>query len=164
MKKEALLFCAVVISLSRVQGRADTTSPESQSEVPSVCPADELHLRMEGVAYTVLEGANPELMRVEVLGVLENLNGPGRDMIVLRIQGAKPEYIGVVAGMNGSPVDSDGTIIGGDLMRRRADVEKYAPDWETKAKLCMVQIAGLATAGMLLGWLLWKEFVSLFMR
>jgi len=163
MKKDVLLFCPVFLSLSRAQGPADTTSPESQSEAPSVYPADELRPGMESAVHTVLEGANPELMSVEVLGVLKNLNGPGRDVILLRIPGAKSEYIGVVAGMNGSPVHIDWAI-DGDCTERKASMEKHRSDWETKARLYMVQIAGLASAGMFLAWLLWKEFGSLFMR
>jgi len=43
-------------------------------------------------------------MQVEILGVLRGARGPGQDMILARLQGAKPEYTGVVAGMSGSPV------------------------------------------------------------
>ena len=43
-------------------------------------------------------------MQVEILGVLRSGRGPGHDMILAQLHGAKPEYTGVVAGMSGSPV------------------------------------------------------------
>jgi SpoIVB peptidase S55 len=64
------------------------------------------------VAYTVFEGVNPEPMDVEILGVLKDALGPGQDMILARLHGAKPEYTGVVAGMSGSPVYIDGRLVG----------------------------------------------------
>jgi hypothetical protein len=67
---------------------------------------------MKGVAYTVFQGANPEPMDVEILGVLRNMNGPKSDLILARLHGDKPEYTGVVAGMSGSPVYIDGKLVG----------------------------------------------------
>jgi hypothetical protein len=43
-------------------------------------------------------------MQVEILGVLRGARGPGHDLILAQLHGAKPEYTGVVAGMSGSPV------------------------------------------------------------
>jgi hypothetical protein len=43
-------------------------------------------------------------MEVEILGILRGGRGPGEDMILAQLHGAKPEYTGVVAGMSGSPV------------------------------------------------------------
>ena len=51
-------------------------------------------------------------MGVEILGVLHNALGPRQDMILARLEGAKPEYTGVVAGMSGSPVYIDGRLVG----------------------------------------------------
>jgi hypothetical protein len=67
---------------------------------------------MQGVAYTVFEGVNPEPMQVEILGVLNDSLGPGQDMILARLHGTKPEFTGVVAGMSGSPVYIDGRLVG----------------------------------------------------
>ena len=64
------------------------------------------------MAYTVFEGTKPEPMGVEILGVLHNALGPRQDMILARLEGAKPEYTGVVAGMSGSPVYIDGRLVG----------------------------------------------------
>ncbi len=55
-------------------------------------------------AWTVFEGNKPEPMQVEILGILRGARGPGQDLILARLHGAKPEYTGVVEGMSGSPV------------------------------------------------------------
>ena len=51
-------------------------------------------------------------MEVEILGVLRGSRGPGRDLILARLHGEKPEYTGVVAGMSGSPVYVEGKLLG----------------------------------------------------
>lgn len=63
-------------------------------------------------AWTVFEGTKPEAMQVEILGVLRGARGPGHDMILARLRGAKPEYTGVVAGMSGSPVYVGDKLLG----------------------------------------------------
>ncbi|MGC2162749.1 MAG: SpoIVB peptidase S55 [Silvibacterium sp.] len=78
----------------------------------SFFPLSDVHRGLHGVAYTVFEGTRPEPMGVEVLGLLHNAIGPGEDMILARLVGAKPEYSGVVAGMSGSPVYIDGKLVG----------------------------------------------------
>lgn len=75
-------------------------------------PLSQVHRGLHGVAYTVFEGVNPEPMGVQILGLLRNALGPGQDMILARLEGTKPEYTGVVAGMSGSPVYVDGKLLG----------------------------------------------------
>lgn len=77
-----------------------------------IFPLAEVRRGMQGVAYTVFEGVNPEPMQVEILGVLRDSLGPGQDMILARLHGTKPEFTGVVAGMSGSPVYIDGRLVG----------------------------------------------------
>jgi hypothetical protein len=77
-----------------------------------VFPLSEVKRGMQGVAYTVFEGVDPEPMQVEILGVLKDSLGPGQDMILARLHGTKPEFTGVVAGMSGSPVYIDGRLLG----------------------------------------------------
>ena len=77
-----------------------------------IFPLSEVKRGLQGVAYTVFEGVNPEPMDVEILGVLKDALGPGQDMILARLHGAKPEYTGVVAGMSGSPVYIGGRLVG----------------------------------------------------
>jgi len=75
-------------------------------------PVSEIKAGMKGVGYTVFEGTQPEPMDFVVLGVLKNSNGPKGDIVLVRLEGKKPEYTGVVAGMSGSPCYVDGKLIG----------------------------------------------------
>jgi len=75
-------------------------------------PLAQVKRGMKATAWTVFEGTVPEPMDVEILGVLRGARGPGRDLILARLRGAKPEYTGVVAGMSGSPVYLDGKLLG----------------------------------------------------
>ncbi|ABF42563.1 hypothetical protein Acid345_3562 [Candidatus Koribacter versatilis Ellin345] len=90
------------------------SSAFAQNPAPNVpiMPLSEIKTGMKGVAYTVFEGTKPEPMDVQVLGVLRNMTGPKSDVILVRLQGKKPEYTGVVAGMSGSPVYIDGKLVG----------------------------------------------------
>jgi hypothetical protein len=95
------------------QSVLDTTPVAgSPPATTSFFPLSEVHHGLHGVAYTVFEGTQPEPMGVEILGTLHNAIGPGEDMILARLEGAKPEYSGVVAGMSGSPVYIDGKLVG----------------------------------------------------
>ena len=98
---------------------APATQPAVAAALPAQPPAitkffplSEIHRGLQGVAYTVFEGTKPEPMGVEILGVLHNALGPRQDMILARLEGAKPDYTGVVAGMSGSPVYIDGRLVG----------------------------------------------------
>jgi len=91
---------------------AQPSSTPPPSVAAGVFPRVQVHRGLRGTAYTVFEGTQPEAMGVEILGVLHNYLGPGQDMILARLAGAKPEYTGVVAGMSGSPVYIDGKLLG----------------------------------------------------
>lgn len=67
---------------------------------------------MTATAWTVFSGSKPEPMAVEILGVLRGVRGPGHDLILAQLHGAKPEYTGVVAGMSGSPVYIGNRLLG----------------------------------------------------
>ncbi len=75
-------------------------------------PLSEVHRGLTGTAWTVFTGSTPEPMEVEILGVLRGARGPGHDMILVQLHGAKPEYTGVVAGMSGSPVYIGNRLLG----------------------------------------------------
>ncbi len=106
MKKFAC-FAALVFSIQNCW----SAPPAFKPNVP-IMHLSEVHAGMKGVAYTVFQGTRPEPMNLEVLGVLKNMNGPDSDVILIRLQGSKPEYTGVVAGMSGSPVYIDGKLVG----------------------------------------------------
>ena len=75
-------------------------------------PLSQVHRGMTATAWTVFSGTKPEPMQVEILGILRGERGPGQDMILVQLHGAKPEYTGVVAGMSGSPVYIGDKLLG----------------------------------------------------
>ena len=75
-------------------------------------PLREVHRGLMATAWTVFTGTKPEAMQVEILGVLRGARGPGHDLILAQLHGAKPEYTGVVAGMSGSPVYVGNRLLG----------------------------------------------------
>ena len=75
-------------------------------------PLSEVHAGMKAIAWTVFTGTTPEPMDVEILGILRGARGPGHDLILAQLHGAKPEYTGVVAGMSGSPVYVGNRLMG----------------------------------------------------
>jgi hypothetical protein len=94
---------------------AQTTPSSSDGPPPAGAgfyPLSEVHRGQIATAWTVFSGTKPEPMQVEILGVLRGARGPGQDMILARLRGAKPEYTGVVAGMSGSPVYIDDKLVG----------------------------------------------------
>ena len=77
-----------------------------------VFPVDELKPGMVGVGRTVFEGDRLDEFKVQILGVLKNVIGPRRDLILARLEGGPLANAGVIAGMSGSPVYIDGRLVG----------------------------------------------------
>jgi SpoIVB peptidase S55 len=75
-------------------------------------PVDEIRPGMVGVGRTVFEGAELQEFKVHILGVLRNVQGPKRDLILARLEGGPLANTGVAQGMSGSPVYVDGRLIG----------------------------------------------------
>ncbi|MDP9323412.1 MAG: hypothetical protein M3P13_07230, partial [Acidobacteriota bacterium] len=67
---------------------------------------------MVGIGRTVFEGAELQEFKAHILGVLHNVTGPHRDLILARLEGGPLAKTGVAAGMSGSPVYIDGRLIG----------------------------------------------------
>jgi len=116
----AALFIFDCVALSSALLGAQVASPIAAAQVsasppPSTggfFPLNELKRGMTATAWTVFSGTKPEPMAVEILGVLRGGRGPGHDMILAQLHGAKPEYTGVVAGMSGSPVYIGNKLLG----------------------------------------------------
>src|SRR5262245_22555043 len=72
----------------------------------------EIRPGMVGVGRTVFSGEAIEEFKVNILGVLHNIIGPGRDLILAKLEGGPLATTGVIAGMSGSPVFVDGKLIG----------------------------------------------------
>jgi SpoIVB peptidase S55 len=114
MKKAvaSLIFLFALSDLGFSQNSA-SSQPNSKVLPPTqIMKVDDVRPGMKGISYTVFQGTKPETMGVEVLGVLHNWNGPKSDVVLVRLQGEKAEFTGVVAGMSGSPVYIDGKLLG----------------------------------------------------
>jgi len=88
---------------------AASAAPVGQTSVISV---DEVRPGMVGVGRTVFEGSKVEEFKVHILGVLKNVVGPRRNLILARLEGGPLAKTGVIAGMSGSPVYIDGRLLG----------------------------------------------------
>ncbi len=107
--KKAPLLASVLFHGLTALSQAPATPPPSST---GTFPLAGVHAGLHGTAYTVFQGSTPEAFGVDILGVLRNAQGPGEDLILARLTGAKVEYTGVVAGMSGSPVYIDGKLVG----------------------------------------------------
>ncbi|MGE0704361.1 MAG: SpoIVB peptidase S55 domain-containing protein [Vicinamibacterales bacterium] len=94
----ALVFCGAAVLGVRGQ--------------ESFMPVTEIRPGMVGIGRTVFEGTRVEEFRAHVIGVLENVMGPQRNLILARLEGGPLSETGVIAGMSGSPVYVDGRLIG----------------------------------------------------
>ncbi|MBI2829392.1 MAG: hypothetical protein HYX77_09015 [Acidobacteria bacterium] len=75
-------------------------------------PVDELKAGMVGIGKTVFEGDRLDEFKVHILGVLHNVIGTRRNLILARLEGGPLANTGVIAGMSGSPVYIDGRLVG----------------------------------------------------
>ena len=75
-------------------------------------PVAEIEAGMQGVGVTVFDGTTREQFDVHVLGVLTNVLGPRRSLIVARLEGGPLARTGVIQGMSGSPVYIDDRLVG----------------------------------------------------
>ena len=75
-------------------------------------PVADIRPGMVGIGRTVFAGETIEEFRVNILGVLRNIIGPGRNLILAKLEGGPLATTGVIAGMSGSPVFVDGKLIG----------------------------------------------------
>jgi hypothetical protein len=106
------LTMGVLALLSAKKLPAQTVAAGPPPSSGGFFPLSEVRKGMTATAWTVFQGDKPEPMEVEILGVLRGARGPGHDMILAQLHGAKPEYTGVVAGMSGSPVYIANRLLG----------------------------------------------------
>jgi hypothetical protein len=84
-------------------------TPNAQT---TTLPLEEVRPGMVGVGRTVFSGNELEDFKVHVLGVMRNVIGPKRSLILARLEGGPLARTGVIAGMSGSPVYVDGKLMG----------------------------------------------------
>lgn len=98
----ALLFLLPIVLCGLAGLRADTP----QMGIEGIRPG------MVGVGRTVFDGTRVEEFRANIIGVLENVIGTHRNLILAKLEGGPLAHTGVIAGMSGSPVYVDGRLIG----------------------------------------------------
>src|SRR5712692_1608200 len=69
---------------------------------------DEIRPGMVGISRTVFDGTHVEEFKAHIIGVLENVIGTHRNLILAKLEGGPLANTGVIAGMSGSPVYIDG--------------------------------------------------------
>ena len=77
-----------------------------------IMPLSEVKPGMVGVGRTVFQGTELKDFKVHIIGVLKNIQGPKRDLILARLEGGPLAETGVAAGMSGSPVFIDNRLVG----------------------------------------------------
>jgi hypothetical protein len=75
-------------------------------------PVSEIAPGQTGECLTVFEGEAIEPFPFVVKDVMPNFLGPKQDLVLVRLQGEKAEFTGVVAGMSGSPCSIGGRLVG----------------------------------------------------
>ena len=79
---------------------------------PPYYPIDQVKPGMVATGHTVWQGDKIEEFEVHIIGVLKNVIGPRRDLILAKLVGGPLAHTGVIAGMSGSPVYIDGKLVG----------------------------------------------------
>src|SRR5260370_41278128 len=87
-------------------------SPALFAGDPEIFPLSQVKPGMKGEALTIFAGDQIEKFDLVVIGVMPNFLGPKESIILVQLLGPKVEHTGVVAGMSGSPVYSDGQLVG----------------------------------------------------
>lgn len=100
-----LRILAAIVALAALA----VAGPSAQT---AVIPVDEVRPGMVGVGRTVFAGDTIEEFKVHIIGVLKDVVGPNRDLILARLEGGPLAETGVIAGMSGSPVYIDGRLLG----------------------------------------------------
>jgi len=103
IRKLPVLIAVILLGASLLYGAV----PQS-----AFLPTDQVRPGMVGVGRTVFNGTAIEEFKATILGTLRNVVGPGRDLIVAKLEGGPLASTGVIAGMSGSPVYVDGKLIG----------------------------------------------------
>ncbi len=112
----AALLALVTVSLS-APAHAAPAPQEPAVECPMAVPMTSVASGMVGTGWTVVTGSQPQPFRVEVLGVLKNGIGAGRDLIMVKVSDLPQRAVvaqggGIWAGMSGSPVYVNGRLLG----------------------------------------------------
>lgn len=75
-------------------------------------PIDQVRPGQVGIGRTVYAGDTVDQFKANIIGVLRNVMGPKRDLILAKLEGGPLATTGVIQGMSGSPVYIDGRLVG----------------------------------------------------
>src|SRR5262245_16998443 len=106
MTTRRLLATIALLSAVGLIGFINLTAATPQMPIADVRPG------MVGVGRTVFDGTHVEEFKAHIIGVIENMIGPQRNLILAKLEGGPLATTGVIAGMSGSPVYIDGRLIG----------------------------------------------------
>jgi hypothetical protein len=100
----AVMVLVAAWSVAPASG-ARRSAPPPVPECPTVLPLDQVSTGMRGTAVSVTQGRSLSTFDAEVLGILRDAVGPGRDIIIVDLSGpAVTASGGLWAGASGSPV------------------------------------------------------------
>src|SRR5437773_1555778 len=108
MSKWAMLTRRILLTLLVTLAGVSvlTSAATTQMAVNDIRPG------MVGISRTVFDGVHVEEFKAHIIGVLENVIGTHRNLILAKLAGGPLANTGVIAGMSGSPVYIDGKLIG----------------------------------------------------
>jgi SpoIVB peptidase S55 len=125
LKRRRIPIVVAGMLLALVAGSLTTSAqaaPRAAAEVapidcPTAVPLSTVTTGMIGEGFTVVTGSTPQPFKVDVLGVLTDGIGAGRDMILIKVSDLPGRHVidqggGIWAGMSGSPVYVDGQLLG----------------------------------------------------
>ncbi len=75
-------------------------------------PMSEIRRGQVAEGITRMDDGERVTFNAHILGILDDVIGPKRQVILARLEGANLEQTGVIAGMSGSPVYIDGRLVG----------------------------------------------------
>src|SRR5262249_27546111 len=111
MKKRLLvaaLFCGVGAQAAELE--------RPKAGKVEVLPLKDVKPGMQGTAWTVFSGTEPEPVPIDIIGVWKGQLGPRQDVILAKM-GGKAKDTNVAAGMSGSPVYINGKLVGAVALR-----------------------------------------------
>jgi len=101
----------LVTRLAPIAGVALVTAALLGAAAPTMS-VEQIRPGMTGIGRTVFDGTHVEEFKVNIIGVLENVIGTHRNLILAKLEGGPLANTGVIAGMSGSPVYIDGKLVG----------------------------------------------------
>ncbi len=102
---------------------ADALPSRPKAGKVEIMPLDQVKPGMQGTAWTVFQGTEPEPVPIEIIGRWKDMWGPKQDVILAKM-GGQAIRTNVAGGMSGSPVYIDGKLIGAVALR----LSQFSPD------------------------------------